>query len=126
MTARGTVPVPDKPSTVECPTIDLILPSRIWSDERDPTVRASLLTQQLNLIGRFGGHDVTGKEETVHEWMERLDSVAETFDLDERSHLSNLVAHLREWRTCNQSRGAPMPYSGRRWRIASSAECPVR
>ena len=71
----------------------------------DPTLNAALLTQQLQLVGKFSGSRGAQKEEPFEDWIERLEMIAVAFNLGERAQLLNLTSRLEGqalayYRTC--------------------------
>ena len=55
------------------------------------TLTSALLTQQLQLIGKFSGETEGGSKETFSDWIEQLELVAEAFGLDDRTQYINVA-----------------------------------
>ena len=59
------------------------------------TLTSALLTQQLQLIGKFSGETEGGCEETFLDWIKQLELVVEEFGLDDRTQYINVATRLR-------------------------------
>ena len=73
------------------------------------TLTSALLTQQLQLIGKFSGETEGGGEETFSDWIEQLELVAEAFGLDDRTQYINVATRLRGqaltfYRSCDKQK----------------------
>ena len=77
--------------------------------EPPTTLTSALLTQQLQLIGKFTGENDGGHEETFMDWIEQLELVAEAFGLDDQTQYINVVTRLRGqaltfYRSCDKKK----------------------